>query len=342
MVEDQFRRGGGSSRLLRNLGGLRFQESGADAGIPADIHGLGLAIADVSGDGWPDFFVPHSNRMFISLGDGRYDEPQSLRETFAWDPLDGEDWPCGAAFADLDRDGRLDLVLSIHSVVARNRVYLNRTTAADGVVFVDVTQQVGLGEPVPVRCPHVEVQDFNNDSLPDIYLSAAWMNEDGSVEPLIYLNRGLTDGLPRFSPPRPEFDKSMVYFPAGPSLDFDDDGRLDLLLVNWFEGNHTRLLVNESANRNWLKVQVRGSTINRMGIGSRIEVFPAGRVDQADDLIGVQEVATGYGYASGQVAECHFGLGEHQQVDVRVRLPNGESSVHRSVPSGKRLVVEPQ
>ena len=97
-----------------------------------------------------------------------------------------------------------------------------------------------LADVVPVRCPHVEIQDFDNDGWPDIYVSAAWL-DDGKVTPLIYHHDGVRDGVPRFSPPRP-IAMPMVYYPAGPSGDFDGDGRLDLFLINWFAGNHSRLL----------------------------------------------------------------------------------------------------
>ena len=131
-------------------------------------------------DGRPDIFVPHSNRLFLSTKDGKYREATELKEVFAWKPLHGEDWPCGAHFADLNRDGRFDLVLSVHCTKARNRVYIN-DGLKDGVPrFRDVTNEIGLGEAVPVRCPHVEVQDFDNDGWPDIYLSAALL-QDGKV-----------------------------------------------------------------------------------------------------------------------------------------------------------------
>jgi len=70
--------------------------------------------------------------------------------------------------------------------------------------FADVTKECGLGDVVPTRCPHVEIQDFDNDGRPDIYLSAAWLDEDGSVTPLIYRNTGAKKtGIPQFAPPRP-------------------------------------------------------------------------------------------------------------------------------------------
>ena len=46
-----------TSRLFRNRGGLKFEDVSREIGIPQDAAGLGVAAADVNGDGWPDFFL---------------------------------------------------------------------------------------------------------------------------------------------------------------------------------------------------------------------------------------------------------------------------------------------
>jgi hypothetical protein len=129
----------------------------------------------------------------------------------------------------------------------------------------------------------------------------------------------------------------MVYYPAGPSGDFDNDGRLDLFLINWFQGNHCRLLHNDSTPRNWLQVEVMGKDkLNRMGIGAQVNVYAAG----TKNLLGFQEISTGYGYASGQPAYAHFGLGEHKRVDVEINLPDTKTLRRANVAAGQRLKVE--
>jgi len=326
VLEDRFVKNP-RSRLFRNLGGLRFEEQA----LPDGLFGLGCAVADVNADGHPDVFVGHSNRLLLGSPAG-FTESATLNASFAWDPLDNEDWPCGAAFADLNRDGQPDLVLSIHGVRSRNKIFLHQGVT-DGVpAFRDITERCGMPAELPQKAPHVEVRDFDNDGWPDIYLSAAWLDGDGRVEPVILRHLGLEDGEPRFALGR-DASPDMVYYPAGPAADFDRDGRVDLCLVNWFADNHSRLLRNTSKAGNWLVVTAEGTRSNRMGIGARVRVSADGK------LLYAGEITTGFGYASGQEAEAHIGLGEREAVDVEVMFPGGERVRKTGVKANQRLLV---
>ena len=340
VLEDRF----GSrprSRLCRNLGDFRFTDVTTAVGLPPDLFGLGLAIADLNDDGRPDIFVSHSNRLFLSTLVGKYTEPSGPKAALAWTPLDAEDWPAGAVFADLNRDARFDLVMGIHHERARNRVYLNDGLAHNAPIFRDVSVDVGLPAHLSVKSPHVEAQDFDNDGWPDLYFSSAWLNGDGSVTPLVFRNAGLQGGTPRFEPMRQvSSDQPEVYFPAGPSGDYDGDGRLDLLLANWFEGNYSRLLRNVSAGNRWLDVSVRGGTVNQMGIGAKVRVYKAG--NRGGGLLGFREIGIGHGFAGGQAPIAHFGLGDRTEVDVAVVFPGGASTVHRNVRADTRLAAGPE
>jgi hypothetical protein len=79
-----------------------------------------------------------------------------------------------------------------------------------------------------------------------------------------------------------------------------------------------------------------------MGIGSRIKVYQAGKLRQAGALIGCREMAVGFGYASGQPAIAHFGLGKEVSADVEVILPHGKGTLaQKGVKANQRITLKP-
>jgi hypothetical protein len=353
-----------SSRIFHNEGGLRFDDATAAAGIPAGVPGLGVAAGDVDGDTWPDVFIAchdGGNRLLLNNRDGTFREAAWSPEAFAWPEAGGDDMVCGVAFGDLDRDGDLDLVIGQHferpwlEPVA-DRLYLNRGPGGDGEPrFEETGAACGL-VPLPMKSPHLAVEDFDNDGWPDIATTIVKF-ADGRAHPVVFQNVGSEGGfsLPHFRAPalgvnpfptaedravgRPGDlfakigrERSILYTAPGPAADYDRDGRVDLFLASWFPEVPSLLLRNETATGNhWLAVRVAGTGgVNRMGIGARVHLYPAGGLGDIGKRIGTREIAVGSGYASGQEAVAHFGLGPHRTCDVEVVLPHGRGRITRS------------
>ena len=275
---------------------------------------------------------------------------------------------CGVCFGDVNSDGLLDAVLGEHYqnpwlTPVANRLYLNRGVNDGEPRFEDVTESVGLVA-LPMKAPHVEIQDFDNDGLQDIYASFVKF-ADGQPHPLIFRNLGVRGGLPRFSAAAlsvndfpteadkaikrsgPFFDHmieegKVIYMAPGPSADYDRDGRLDLFLPNWWTNSRSLLLHNETPGGHWLDVQVLGAAgVNRMGIGARVNIYEQGQLGQRAALLGSKEIAAGFGYASAQEAIAHFGLAERAACDVEVILPHGKGKLQRAgVKADQRLQIE--
>jgi hypothetical protein len=359
-----------SSRLFRNKGNFQFEDVSGQVGLPEGIPGLGVAAADANNDGWPDFFLASSgggNRLFLNDGRGQFSEAPGSRETFAWPTARGDNMVCGVAFGDVNRDGMLDIVIGQHyekpwTVPVANRLYLNRGVREGVPTFEDVTEQVGL-VPLPMKAPHVEIQDFDNDGWPEISTSIVKF-ANGQPHPVIFRHLGLRDGLPRFRTDAlsvndyptvedsaiarsgDQFDKilrerKIIYTAPGPSGDYDNDGRLDMFLPAWWTNAPSLLLHNETPGGHWLDVRVQGSgSVNAMGIGSRVSIYPAGKLGERSALLGCREISVGFGYASGQPAIAHFGLGDVDSVDVEVVLPHGQGVLTRTnVPANQRITL---
>ena len=344
-----------------------------EIGIPQDAAGLGVAAADVNGDGWPDFFLASTlgNYLMLNDGAGQFHEAAGAHETFAWPEAKGDDMVCGVAISDINGDALPDIVLGQHFSTPwlkplANRLYLNRGVVDGSPKFEDVTEAAGL-TPLPLKGPHVEIQDFDNDGLPDIYTSIV-LFADGRPHPVIFRNTGTQNGLPHFEQsalgvndfPNDEdraikrsgaffekmvADRKVVYSAPGPTCDFDRDGRLDMVLPNWWTELPSLLLKNETVGGSWLEIRVSpdsDSGVNVMGVGSRVDLYEAGKAGDEDSRIGTREIATGFGYASSQEAVAHFGLGSRKVCDVVVTLPHGKGRlVRKSVQANQRITLTP-
>ena len=102
-----------ANRLFRNLGGMRFADVTARAGVAGADYAFGATAGDYDGDGHIDLLVPglHGVTLFRNRGDGTFADLTS-KAGLAADTR----WAAAAAWFDKDNDGDLDLIV-IHYVV---------------------------------------------------------------------------------------------------------------------------------------------------------------------------------------------------------------------------------
>ena len=114
--------------------------------------------------------------------------------------------------------------------------------------------------------------------------------------------------------------------------DYDDDGRVDVVVVNM--DDTLTLLRNTTSNaHHWLAVRTIGARSNRDGIGARVRVRAGGR-DQ------IREVWTSGSFASANDPRVHFGLGAATRVEsIEVKWPSGATQTFSDVPVDRLVVV---
>jgi hypothetical protein len=99
--------------------------------------------------------------------------------------------------------------------------------------------------------------------------------------------------------------------------DFDNDGDIDILIVNMNEP--PSLLRNDIRGTNhWLKVKLIGALSNRSAIGARVLVHYGGKVQ-------AQAVTSQSSFYSANDPRLHFGLGSTATADVDIFWPSGHS-----------------
>jgi len=80
--------------------------------------------------------------------------------------------------------------------------------------------------------------------------------------------------------------------------------------------------------------------MNRNCVGAVVRVYPPGKLGQADALLCHREIAVGYGYASGQEAIAHVGLGPLDSCDLEILLPHGRGRMEQTGVKAYRILAE--
>lgn len=310
--------------VLKNEGTFRFTNYSARLGLDeAGTLGLGLAIGDVNQDGGPDIFVAGSNRLFVSDGQGQFQEAH--RGRFSVPAADVEEGVhCGAAFADLNGDDLLDLVTTEHGAPTQIHMFQNRGVRDGLPDLIEVSETTGAGAVFPkgtrerpIKTNHVALRDMDNDGKPDILLAMIYQDDKQGVQPVVLRNLSKRDGGLRFE--RPPYDRLIGVYTPAPVADYDRDGRLDVFLPSWGETLPNYLFRNVTRGGNWLTVRVRGGKeLNALGLGAIVRLYEPGHLGDPSRQLGRHDIAIGTGYASTEEALAHFGLGAAQRCDVQV------------------------
>jgi hypothetical protein len=123
---------GNPNLLLKNHGGKRFVEEAADRGLAGTAWSYAAAAADFDEDGDQDIYVANDygkNSLYVNNGDGTFTD--AAEKLGVLDTGNG----MGAAWGDLNNDGRLDLYVSNMSSSAGNRILRRLAGKDDGKVM---------------------------------------------------------------------------------------------------------------------------------------------------------------------------------------------------------------
>jgi hypothetical protein len=269
---------------------------------------LSSRFADLDGDGWPDLLVAGdygTSRLFWNEGDGTFSDGTIAAG------VGTEEHGTGSAVGDYDGDGFLDwFVTSIFDPCdpadpscsaggTGNRLYRNE---GDGT-FSDQTDSAGVRD--GFFGAGAAFYDLENDGDLDLVmtngdLTAAAPSPGASDPTRVWENDG-AGGMTEVSE-----QVGMTYDGAGRGLltfDYDDDGDLDLFVVN--NSDYPVLYRNESGNQNgWLRVETRGTDSNRDGIGAVVTLWTEqGAAPQ------VREIEAGSHFLGQSETTAHFGTG---------------------------------
>jgi hypothetical protein len=328
-----------SHSLYRNNGDGTFTDVSKQAGISAinSSYGLTAVCADFDEDGWPDIFVACDSTpslLFMNNHDGSFREEGLVRGVAV--SAEGTEYAgMGVGVGDYDLDGHLDL-FKTHFQRQPSGLYHN---AGKGE-FEDVTIRAGINLENRYVSWGAGIVDLDNDGFPDIFLVT------GNVYPEL---EKVFPQLP-YKGPRIVFRNlgngrfEELIDEAGPGVsarhpsrgcafgDFDNDGDLDILIMNVNEP--PSLLRNDApANNHWLKIKLIGAKSNRSAIGARVLVRYGKKVQAQAQL-------SQSSYISSNDPRLHFGLGEETTASIEVRWPNGLEEAFKNVPADRLITIQ--
>ncbi len=317
--------------LYHNNGDGTFDDVTQEAGVyNPQGRAMGVSSCDIDDDGDMDIFVANDameNYLYRNNGDGTF--TNIALETATGFGQNGEATSAmGPEFGDFDLDGLIDLVVPDmgYSCVYRNTGlgFYEEMSAKTGVASSCGQYTSWSGN----------FFDFDCDGYLDIFIANGDPHKLDAEEDLILKN---VEGHKFVNVSHLCGDDFQDKFVSRGSAcgDYDDDGDLDLLIVNI--NNRPRLLKNEGGNKNnWLKIAVTGTKSNRDAIGTRIRLT-AGSKTQTRDII------SSSGYLSQSDYRAHFGLGQNTQIEkIVIRWPSGQTQMLENVKANQLLtLIEP-
>jgi len=297
---------------------------------------MGLDIADINNDGWPDIYttdmLPEDEyRLRTTSSFESYDVYQTkakngfhyqfMRNMLQLNNGNGTfsdvgqlagvartDWSWSAMIADLDLDGNKDIFVT--NGIARDE------TSQDYIAFL-ANEQTMVSATKGNRVDYKKL----TDAMSSTKLSSYAFHNNGD---LTFTNESADWGLST-----PSFSNGASY------ADLDGDGALDLI-VN--RENDTALVYRNNARtlkkNNYLQVKLEGDGHNRFAVGARVTLRNGNQTQY-------QELEPTRGFQSSVEYPLTFGLGALDKVQsVNVEWPDGRVSNLKDVAANQRLVVK--
>ncbi len=299
--------------LYRNRGDGTFEDVSEKAGVRIpNCRGMGVTAFDFNGDGYQDLYVTNDaspNNLLLNDGKGHFRDVGV--ETGAAFSQDGDaSASMGASIGDVDGDGIPDILVTS---IGYGSLHLG----SKGGVFEDRIMASGIGR---IKAQYASwggnFFDFDNAGKLDVVIVNGDLHYMNGWEALLLENDGtgvFTDAAPKGG----AFFKTKFRGRGSAVLDFDNDGRMDILTTNI--ADRCVLLRNRDRSGNgWITLDLEGTKKNRDGFGAKVTVKAGGKTWKSE-----ARCPTTYLFQGDR--RLHFGLGRAQSVDsIEIVWPGGQ------------------
>jgi hypothetical protein len=287
--------------------------------------GLGVAVADFDGDGWPDIVVANDSvrqSLYHNRGNSTF-EDIALPAGIGYDENGKTFAGMGVDAADYDDDGNPDILLTALS----NETYPLFHNSGDKT-FTYETNTAGIGQATVLYSGWgARFVDVDNDGLRDIFVAQGHVLD--TIEktssylkykqpPLLMRNTG--KGFITVSRTAGEAFSASLAARGMAVGDINNDGQLDIVIG--VVDSAPLVLKNNGTKNHWLGLSLVGSKSNRSAIGARVTVIDAAGRKR------IYDVTTGGSYLSSNDPRVVIGLGAATTVKaVEIRWPSNRAQV---------------
>jgi enediyne biosynthesis protein E4 len=312
-------------------GGLRV-DRGADDGKPLNLgKGLGVIAADLNDDKRPDIYVANDTvDNFLYWNRGAFDfEESALLSGVARDDRGLANGSMGIAVGDYNGSGRASLFVTNYE----NEMHaLYRNLGREQFLHsTSVSQIAALGQKYVAF--GAWFLDLDHQGRQDLIVANGHVIRHPVVSglrqaPVLLRNQG--EGKFELATERGGSYFQQTHIARGMAVgDFDNDGRLDLVISHVNEPVAVLRNVAPTPGRHWIGLQLRGRN-HRDLVGTKVSV-------EAGDQRWTRFVAGGGSYLSSHDERLVIGLGSAGQID-RLTVAWSHGTVEQW--SGKELEVD--
>ncbi len=298
---------------------------------------MGLDIADVNNDGWPDIYTTDMlpadeyrlrttstfegwdsytakvkngfhhqlmrNMLQLNNGNGTFSDVGQMAGVAR------TDWSWSALLADFDLDGNKDLYVT--NGIARD------VTSQDYIAFLGNERTIATA----TKGKRADFMALTN-AMPSTKLQHYAFRNNGDLT--------FSDETANWGLDKPSFGSGAAY------VDLDGDGALDLVVNNvndtaFVYRNNARSLRKEN---HYLQVMLEGDGGNRFGVGAKVAI------DDGRDTL-YQELSPTRGFESSVDYVLTFGLGKIDTVrSATVTWPDGRISGLKNIAANQRITIK--